>query len=730
MGVPLSRRFERYWPMMWALAFLGALGLASAWGGPYAYPAGESPALVDRWLLGMNVVIERLFVAGWTPLIYVAGAIGLGRLAWPFVRLSREFFALQAGFGLGAMLTYSHLLGQSGLFASKLGLVLAYAPLALGVLMLLEQLMVRQWARRGDISFNLAPIVVVVPLGILLTAACNAPGVLWSSEFGGYDALSYHLQLPQEWLRLGRIVPLEHNVYSFLPSYVESAFVHLGVMRGVAVGDPASPGLLVQDGMPAIGCQLLHAFLAMLSSWLLSRAVRAVLRRGGFAERVATLCALVVGGVAFATPWVLVVGSLAYNEMVMIALFSSAVVVALEEDVRPVNRAIFAAIMIGVACGAKPTALVFAGVPTAILLLGMAPRREWVRLVIPGSIVGALTLAPWMVRNYQASGNPVFPAATTVFGRAHWSSEQVERFHHAHSFSGSLGERLTLLVREDPNDPAGARHRGMMHRQWGGFFPLCALALPVCVVGLRRRGTEDARRLSWLLPIGFLAQVVLWLYTTHLQSRFLLPLLVPGSCVLGGALATLAQLPPGLRMREPVGLAAMVMQVLFTLATYRVERGGFPAGRLLLTPSVFAGLSGLGEDVDSPDRAAAITTNPTYYVNYRVLPRDGRVFLLGDATPFYYVNTVTKEPVEVRYATTWDTNPLAPDIAQGANYEGAAMVLLDRGMMGVWERSRNNDPRLAPSRLDRWIRDHADVVMDWSRIRFDLRRDVQLLRLR
>lgn len=716
--------------MVWVMAFLAALGMASAWGGPYSFPSGEAPARLDRWLLGMNIVIERLFVAGWTPLFYIAGAIGLGRLAWPFVRLSREFFALQAGFGLAAMLTYSHVMGQLGLFTSRMGLVLAYAPLVLGGLMLLEQLMVRQWARRGDISFNLAPIVIVVPLGILLTAACNAPGVLWSSEFGGYDALSYHLQLPQEWLRLGRITPFEHNVYSFLPSYVEAAFVHLGVMRGVAVGDPASHGLLAQEGMPAIACQLFHAFVTLLSSWLLSRAVRAVLRRSGFEDRTATLCALVVGGVAFATPWVLVVGSLAYNEMVMIALFSSAVVVALEADVRPANRAMFAAVMVGVACGAKPTALVFAGVPTALLLLGMAPRREWLRLLIPGAVVGVLALAPWVVRNYQACGNPVFPAATSLFGSAHWSSEQVERFHAAHSFSGSLGDRLKLMVREDPNDPAGARHRGMMHRQWGGFFPLCVIALPVCVVGLRRRGTDDARRLSWLVPIGFGAQVVLWLYTTHLQSRFLLPLLVPGSCVLGGALATLAQLPPGLRVREPVGIAAMLMQVFFTLAIYRVERGGFPAGRLLLTPAVFAGLSGLGEDVDSPDRAAAITTNPTYYVNYRVLPRDGRVFLLGDATPFYYLNTLTKEPVEVRYATTWDTNPLAQDIARGGNSEGAAMVLLDRGMMNVWDRSGSNDPRLAPGLLDRWVHDRADVVMDWSRIRFDLRRDVQLLRLR
>lgn len=730
MVFTFSRRFERFWPLVWALAFLGALGFAAAWGGPYPFTSADRPPLLDRWLLGMNIVVERLFVAGWTPFIYIAGAIGLGRLAWPFVRLSREFFALQCGFGLALMLTYSHVLGQTGLFASKLGLVLAYAPLVLGLLMLIEQVMVRQWARRGEITFNLAPIVVVVPLAILLTAACNAPGVLWSSEFGGYDVLSYHLQLPQEWLRVGRIVPLQHNVYSFLPSYVEAAFMHLGVLRGASVADAASRGLLIQDGIPAISCQLFHAFVTLLSSWLLSRAVRSVLRRAGFQDRIATTCALVVGGIAFATPWVLVVGSLAYNEMVLIALFSSAFVVALEEDVRPANRAVFAAIMVGVACGAKPTALLFAGVPTAFLLLGLTPVRDWLRLLIPGAVVGALTLAPWMIRNYQAAHNPVFPAATAVFGSAHWSGEQVERFHDAHSFRGPLADRLKLLVLEDPNDPAGKRHRGMLHRQWGGFFILAAIALPVCAFGLRRRETPDARRLAWIIPAALLAQTGLWLYTTHLQSRFLLPLLLPASCVLAGAFAALAQLPPALRVRAPLGVAAMLMQVLFTLMTYRVERGGNPADQLLFPPAFFSGLVGLDEDVDAPARAAAIANHPVYYTNFRVLPRDGSVFLLGDTAPFYYLNALTREPVEVRYATTWDSNPLADDIARGLNTQGPAMVLLDRAMMDVWERSGVNDPRLSPSLLDAWRRERSDTVMDWSRIRFDLRRDVQLLRLR
>ena len=72
----------------------------------------------------------------------------------------------------------------------------------------------------------------VPALALLLVAASSPPGWLWDSEGRGYDALEYHLQLPQEWLRMGRLAPLEHNVYSFLPGYIEAAFYHLAVATG------------------------------------------------------------------------------------------------------------------------------------------------------------------------------------------------------------------------------------------------------------------------------------------------------------------------------------------------------------------------------------------------------------------------------------------------------------------------------------------------------------------
>ena len=47
----------------------------------------------------------------------------------------------------------------------------------------------------------------------------------------GYDVVEYHLQVPREWLELGRITPLHHNVFSFFPFNVEDSQITLLAMN-------------------------------------------------------------------------------------------------------------------------------------------------------------------------------------------------------------------------------------------------------------------------------------------------------------------------------------------------------------------------------------------------------------------------------------------------------------------------------------------------------------------
>ena len=98
-----------------------------------------------------------------------------------------------------------------------------------------------------------------------------------------------------------------------------------------------------------------------------------------------------------------------------------------------------------------------------------------------------------------------------------------------------LAQRLELLVAPEPLAPGSpksarvniARFRGFDHPQWA-LFPLLLLAGAL--------GTLVARatlRTGLLLVAGIGLQIIFWLFTTHLQSRFLMPVLVPGAALFG-----------------------------------------------------------------------------------------------------------------------------------------------------------------------------------------------------
>ncbi|HRQ74168.1 MAG TPA: hypothetical protein PLU35_14175, partial [Phycisphaerales bacterium] len=190
-----------------------------------------------------------IFKAGsaWPAVLYLLGAHGLGRLASRAWRAATFAAPLQFGAGLAIMLSVSHLLGVAGLLHGATGIALGLGVCIAGAAVACEQ-----WARaaragRRDSAQTRGGAWLAAPAAaVLAVAACSPPGWLWDSEFGGYDVLSYHLQLPQEWLALGSIRPLQHNVYSYLPGYVEAAYLHLAAMTGaprpLADGTPA--GLL------------------------------------------------------------------------------------------------------------------------------------------------------------------------------------------------------------------------------------------------------------------------------------------------------------------------------------------------------------------------------------------------------------------------------------------------------------------------------------------------------
>ncbi|MCC6660227.1 MAG: hypothetical protein IT437_05005 [Phycisphaerales bacterium] len=672
-------------------AGIAALGLALMGGvAMIGGPDGEAPAR-------LAAVAFTLVKAGVPAGAYLLGSVGIGRPARALWRGARNPWPIQAAVGLTLTLTLSHGLGTLGL----LNQVASGAVTGAGLLLLAHQL---AGARaRGEIEPRLPAwaLLALAPTALLLVAACQPPGWLWASEAGGYDAMSYHLELPREWVRGGWIEPLTHNVYSYLPSYMESAFTHLAVLCGAGSAGPPFPDLLAGEGWLLISCQLLHSAVTLLACWIVARAGAAAATACGADRETARRAGAIAGCLLLATPWTIVVGSLAYNEMGMAALGAAAMLVSLEPGLAPWRRGVLAGLLVGGACGCKPTAILFFGPSVGILLLARSRPGEWAAVIGACAGAGLLMLAPWLARNALHGGNPVFPAAAAWFGSAHWSAEQVSRYARAHSFDGSIADRLRLLVLPgDEAHPLLSAHRGLLHPQWAAFFPVTmAAAVAACIAGA-------SRRLGIVLVAGLVAQILAWLFLTHLQSRFLIPLAVP-ACMVAALAAAGAG---GLGRCARAGLALVILiQTGASILRFSREHDGGPNALLVAGPGFFT-----GELMGTTGEGAALP--PQIEVNLARPP--GRVYLLGSATPLYYAAPVV-------YNTTWDRWPLGDAIRAApedtAHWSaslralGVRWVLVDFAELDRLHASAWSDPDVTPHRLRDWLRPpYAVPARQWQ----------------
>jgi hypothetical protein len=656
---------------------------------------------------------------------YLLGAFGLGFLLAPLTPAAlKHRTTLLAAAGMALLLTYSHLLGMFGL----LNAATAWAPIFVGITLFGVRTGPRLRESFGSLTPSVAwsGLLLGIPLCVMLIAASNSPGYLWDSEFGGYDALSYHLQLPQEWLAMGRIRPVHHNVYSYLPGYMEAAFFHIGIMSfapattGQATLPALAPGslsvvpagLLAETGWRVVACQQLHALMTLFAARTIFAAINlaaAGLTRTDSTRR--TIGALVGSFLFLATPWTIVTGTLAYNEIAMIALFAGAVVAVLSTAVsaKPAwNRTfILCAILIGGACGCKPTALLFCGVPIAILLVVMCPLRKLPVGVLAGMATGTAMLSPWLWRNWADSGNPVFPFAASLFanqggGTGHWNSEQVARFRSGHHFQGTLLDALRLCVLPDPSDPSGARHRGLMHPQWFAFFPIALIA---SIFAYFRR--DGAAKLIGALILIILVQLGLWLTTTHIQSRFLMPMLVPCCMLIGLAVAAL----PTSQGAWTLGAIATLVQSGALVAIFVSQRGGQPNMLLSVTP---------GDRTGEPQRQY-LAANPREFTGEFVdslgpeqavnlaLPADAKVYLLGGATPLFITRDVT-------YNTTWDAWPSLDRLATFTSSGDLNFALVNFGELERLARSGIIEPGWSAEKVSEWLRVNSQPVKVWPEL--------------
>lgn len=707
---------------------------------------------------GILSAVSIILHAGIFALAYVLGAIGLGRLpAAVCARGMESRIALQAALGIGMMLWVSHLLGCLGLLSGD-GLgprIVAWSVVGVGLVLLLDQLVRGELAPEKWPALPWLAVFAAPALATLLVASANAPGWLWESEFGAYDALSYHQQLPKEWA-VGGLWPASHNVYSYLPGYLEAGYLHLAQMM---VGGGGGAGGVVErmlggDGTWVYSCQLLHAMIGALGALVCGRGAWAAAARCGAAAGGAKLAGVAAAVIVLSTGWMIVCGSLAYNEMGVVLLSAGALLLCVDRAASSAAAATAAwgrwigiGLLVGLASSCKPTALLLVGPAAGLLMLGTVERRRWTVAITLGSIGGFVAIAPWLARNALAAGNPVFPFASESLGLGHWTAEQAARYSRSHAFDGSSVDRFALLFSA----------RGWLHAHWGATPWLALAAACIALVHVR------THKLAAMLTGGVACGLVAWLFFTHLQSRFLLPLIAPLAMLLGAGLAAVlpgstAGMSPGAKLRA--GMLAYAMIVLLLVLPWLAalgflrERGGMPNALLVGGVAEFTGALRAGtvyQDLSPGERAAALreAAGPYEVVNLAVQPaalgvetRDaligeegglrpgegGAVYLLGDATPLYYFGATGQTGGGVVYHTTWDASVLGGAIraapeepaawTDALRARGIGFVLINFDeLQRLIERDRYYDPDVTLARVQMWLaepRARCRVVKVWT----------------
>lgn len=693
--------------------------------------------------MGAAVALATIVQSGAAPLVWMLGAAGLGAIALRSMRRDETADApagigATIGVGVALMLWLSHLLGVAGAMRTGwAGLLIAWTPVIVGVGALVWRARWRAIEPRRaapDVALWLVPMLGAA---VLLVAACVPPGTLWRSEAGQFDTLSYHLQLPREWLGAGRLWPHEHNAYSWLPGYVEAAFLHVSAMTWPP-GDARDPAVVGLPTHAILSAQLLHELITLAAAWAAADATRAVVRCFGLRvhEKSTALSGSVAPSVVLLTPWTIVVGASAYNENAVLLMLASAVAIAGvscsatgARGARGIRDHLcvggLVGLLVGAACGAKPTSLWMAGIPAGIAMLAMIRRGEasWMQSAIArcagACIAGLVMIGPWLVRNWLASGNPVFPQGAGVFGAGPWTELELARWAAGHHSDLSLASRAALL----------ASDRGYGHAQWW-ITPWFALA---CGVGLLTVSRGVTRRAAAVLCAGLFGQIAAWMLIGHQQSRFLTPTLVPMAVIVALTVAAVMERARWYGPRTRV--MVIVMQVAMAAGCVRLwiaENDGVPARTLVPGVEAITGelVARAWPTLGAAEREQMFgALSPVALVNLTLAPGTAladprlsrtKLLLVGDSTPLYF-------KVPTLWHTTWSISPIGAMVRAGLSASeiaarlaagepdglGATHVLVNFDELARLRGEGWYDPDVTPELVRTLIERHGRLLWAW-----------------
>ncbi|MBY0507172.1 MAG: glycosyltransferase family 39 protein [Bryobacteraceae bacterium] len=312
----------------------------------------------------MPEILQILFAAAFT--VCSCLALGYAALAWLRVACSRgEAWAMSLLVGAALFSTLVLAVGLAG----------GGRPFVLLVLGLLA--LASPW---------FAPALVVTrlraPVGWVFIAAFGA--VYWVHAAApelSPDGMAYHVALPAQYLRDGRVGFILTNIYAQLSQAMEMLYLH-----AFAFGQHSSTAL--------VHLTFLCALLALM---------RAYAVRAGIPST--------AGLLVLASPVVGIDAASAYNDIALTAALFAVFWMLERWDEEETDRLlVLAGLMAGFAFALKYTALL--ALPYALWRLGRRFTAKRLALVCGPALV---LMLPWLVKNIVFTGNPVAPFQNAWF---------------------------------------------------------------------------------------------------------------------------------------------------------------------------------------------------------------------------------------------------------------------------------------------------------------------------
>lgn len=347
------------------------------------------------------------------------------------------------------------------------------------------------------------PISLFIAMGLSFLMGLAPP-------IDDFDALSYHLAVPDRWLRDSGLIPNQVPTYWY-PHIVEGSFI-----PPMVFGVDTSTHLI----------HLLWLVLTILLLWHWSRQI--------WNDTIAWDAIAIL----LTMPSLLWLAAWAYTDYALtftgIATLYSIWKWRETGDKRWVS---IGGVMAGLAMGTKYQSFFVPIIGAILILIWGKDNSIWKKNIFKFSVISICIALPWYLRNWILMNNPFYPF---LFGGRYWDPFLTQIFSGAGTGIGLDVVELFLLPLT-----ATLGHKDMSYFD-GRFGPFFLLLFPITIWHLiqNKQGNDQQKRMLLAIHALSLTIIAVWVFgvinSEHLLvSRFLFPALIPATIPLAVGLNSL-----------------------------------------------------------------------------------------------------------------------------------------------------------------------------------------------